>query len=241
MKKVTIVRESDGRYYANILTEKNITIFCPNDNRIGIDLGLKKLVVTSDGIKFDNPKPFKKKQKRLVKEQKRLSRKKVGSNNREKQRIKVARCYKKIVNIRKDGIHKISYKLIRENQTIAVEDLDVKGLLKRGTSNLSKSIADASWFELLRQLQYKSKWYGRSFLKIDRYCPTSQMCSVCGLINKDVKNLSVREWVCPVCGTHHDRDVNAAKNILTRAIELYHVNPHNLGQVLPEVTPVESK
>lgn len=184
---------------------------------VGIDLGVKDLVITSDGEKFDNLKLIKKYENKLAKEQRKLAHKQKGSNNREKQKIKVAKIHEKIANVRNDYLHKISHKLINENQVIVSEDLSVSNMVKN--HNLAKAIFDCGWSELIRQLQYKAEWNGRTYVKIDRFVPTTQTCHVCGCKNTETKNLSVRRWICPQCGAEHDRDINAAINILNEGLK----------------------
>ena len=188
---------------------------------VGIDLGIKDLLITSDGEKFDNIRTTQKYENKLAREQRKLSHKVKGSSNYNKQRIKVARIYERIRNTRLDNLHKISHKLISENQVIVSEDLSISNMLQN--HNLARSISDCGWYELIRQLTYKASWNNRKYIKIDRFVPSSQMCSVCGYINSDTKDLSVREWICPECGTVHDRDINAAINILNEGLRMLEV------------------
>lgn len=185
---------------------------------IGIDLGIKDLLITSDGEKFDNIRTTKKYEMKLTKEQRKLSHKEKGSKNWNKQRIKIAKVHEKIHNIRINNLHKISHKLVNENQVIVSENLSVSNMIKN--HNLSKAISDCGWYELTRQISYKSDWNNRQYIKIGRFIPSSQTCNCCGVINAETKDLSVREWTCPKCGVHHDRDVNAAKNILNEGLRL---------------------
>ena len=218
IKSATISQVPSGKYFVSILVETEHIPAEHVNNSVGIDLGIKDLLITSDGEKFDNIHTIKKYEKKLVKEQRKLAHKVKGSKNYQKQRIKLARVHEKIKNTRIDNLHKISHQLISENQVIVSEDLSVSNMVKN--HNLAKAISDCGWYELTRQLTYKADWNGRTYIKIGRYVPSSQTCNVCGYVNKDTKDLSVREWICPKCGIKHDRDINAAINILNEGLRL---------------------
>jgi putative transposase len=212
---ITVKLSPAGRWTVSLLVDVEIEPLPKCSSEIGVDLGVTSLVALSDGEKIANPKGFNAKRRKLRKAQKALSRKLHGSNNRHKARLKVAKVHQSIADARKDFLHKLTTRLVRENQTIAVEDLAVKNMVKN--PKLALSISDASWGELVRQLEYKCDWYGRTLIKIYRWFPSSKRCGNCGHIMEKMP-LNVREWDCPICGAHHDRDINAAKNILAAGL-----------------------
>lgn len=218
IKSATISQVPSGKYFVSILVETEHIPMESTGCAIGFDLGIKDLLITSDGEKKENPKHIKKYEDKLAKEQRKLSHKKKGSKNWDKQRIKVARIHEKIHNTRIDNLHKISHDLVSENQVIISENLAVSNMVKN--RNLAKSISDCGWYELTRQISYKAEWNNRQYVKIGRFTKSSQPCHVCGYINPDTKDLSVREWTCHNCGTIHDRDVNAAINILNEGLRI---------------------
>ena len=217
IKSATVSKVPSGKYYVSVLVEQELEQLPKNEFAVGVDLGLTDFAITSDGVKYPNPRYLKKSLNKLAKEQRRLSKKKIGSKNRNKQRIKVAKLHEKISNQRKDFLHKISSELINENQVICLEDLHVKEIQQN--KYLSQSVSDVGWYEFRRQLEYKAKWYGRTISFIDKWYPSSQICSNCGN-NTGKKPLNIREFTCPYCGKHHDRDINASINILHEGLRL---------------------
>jgi putative transposase len=210
LSSVTVIKDAAGRYFLSFVVEINPEKLSDNSKSVGIDLGITDFATLDNGEKIKAPKPLKKRLKKLRKAQRSLSRKQKGSKRREKARVKVAKIHAKIKDTRTDFLHKLSTRLIRENQTIVLEDLNTSGMLKN--CKLSRAISDLGWRSFRAMLEAKSKMYGRDFRVISRWEPTSQRCSSCGQIGEK-KELSVREWTCLFCGDIHDRDVNAAKNI----------------------------
>jgi putative transposase len=219
VKTVTVSRNPDGKYFVSVLVDdgKANPELRSVDKAIGIDVGLTHFAITSDGSKFDNPRFFIKHQRNLKRKQQKLSKKKKGSQNRKKARLAVAKVHAKIARCREDFLHKLSRKIVNENQVIAVENLNIKGMVKN--HNLAKAISDVGWGMFCTMLKYKAESEGRQYIEIDRWFPSSKTCHVC-LNRVDNLTLDVRAWTCKHCGTHHDRDVNAAINIRNEALRI---------------------
>jgi putative transposase len=228
IKTVTVSKNPDGKYFASVLVDdgKESPLTPPNKGgtkggiegkAIGIDLGLTHFAITSDGSKYDNPKHLAKHQRNLKRKQQKLSRRKKGSNSRQKARRLVAKVHSKIARCREDFLHKLSRKIVNENQVIAVENLNVKGMVRN--HNLAKAISDCGWGMFCTMLKYKAENKGKTYIEIDRFFPSSKTCNVC-LNQVSSLPLDIRDWTCPHCGTHHDRDINAAKNIRDEALRI---------------------
>jgi putative transposase len=209
--RATVTRDPSGRYFISLLMEEEVFAPAPTRGALGLDAGLNRLLTDSEGREYTNPKHEQRERKRLAKAQRALAHKKKGSRNREKARLRVARIHARIADRRRDYLHKLTTSLIRENQTVMIEDLAVRNMVRN--HSMARAISDASWSELRSMLEYKAQWYEREVVAIDRFYPSSKTCSSCGhLLN--ALPLDIRQWSCPECGASHDRDVNAARNIL---------------------------
>ncbi|MCD3340366.1 transposase, partial [Clostridium botulinum] len=217
IKSATISQVPSGKYFVSILVDVENIQLPKNNNQIAFDLGIKEFLIDSNNNHIDNPKTLYKYEQKLTKLQRQIAHKEKGSQNWIKQRIKIARLHEKITNIRKDFLNKLSCQITNDYGIIISEDLNIKNMVKN--HHLAKSISDVSWGEFTRQLAYKSEWKGRIYHKIDPWFASSQLCSNCGYKNKEVRKLSVREWICSECGTIHQRDENASKNILKQGLK----------------------
>ena len=238
IRNLTIKRTNTGKYFCSICCDVEVQEYEHTGECIGIDLGIKDLVITSNGNKYDNPKLLTKTEKKIKHLQQLYSKKKKGSKNQEKARLKLATAHEKLSNQRKDNLHKITTKLIKENSVICIENLNVKGMMKN--HHLAKAIADCSFGTLVEMLKYKAKWHNRQIIEIGMFYPSSKTCSCCGHRMKEM-GLEVRKWTCPKCGVFHDRDINAAKNILSEGLRILDVGQELSDFKLAENPTIDDK
>ena len=237
IKRATVTRNPSGEYHVILLVETEIEQLPVVDKKIGIDVGVINIMTGSDGSVVENVRSYDKYIRKLARENRRLSRKQKGGKNREKQRIKLAKVYRKITNVRTDFLHKVSRTVVNENQVIACEDLVISDIMKENRFG-RRDIMDSAWSTFIGFLKYKSEWYGRQFIKVDKYYPSSQICSNCGHRNESIKGINMKNWTCPECGVEHQRDVNAGKNILSEGERLLELIAEKGKEVIKTTTSI---